>query len=65
MHPLPPADYDGAARHVEVPAGAYHLDLSAGSGGINIDGVQDDPESEDVIRLNVSSGGINLEGDDR
>lgn len=58
-------DVSSGGAQVEVPAGSYHLDLSAGSGGINIDGVQDDPESEDVIRLNVSSGGINLEGDDR
>ena len=58
-------DVSSGGAQVTVPAGAYHLDLSAGSGGINVDGVQDDPESEDVIRLNVSSGGINLEGDDR
>jgi hypothetical protein len=50
---------------VEVPAGAYRLELSADSGGVSVDGVQDDPDSEDVIRLSVSSGGISLEGDDR
>ena len=58
-------DVSSGGAEVEVPAGSYHLDLSAGSGGISVDGVQDDPDSPDLIRLNVSSGGIHLEGDDR
>ena len=58
-------DVSSGGAQVEVPAGAYRLELSAESGGVNVDGVQDDPDSEDVIRLSVSSGGINLEGDDR
>ncbi|MEY3211336.1 MAG: hypothetical protein RIT28_1817 [Pseudomonadota bacterium] len=57
-------DVSSGGAQVTVPAGAYRLELSADSGGVSVDGVQDDPESDDVIRLNVSSGGISLEGDD-
>lgn len=58
------AEVSSGGATVEVPAGAYRLDLTASSGGINVDGVEHDPESADLIRLNVSSGGITLEGDD-
>ena len=45
---------------VTVPRSNYRLLLSTGSGGINIDELEDDPTSEQVLEISTGSGGIQL-----
>lgn len=47
---------------LEVPSGSYAVVATAGSGGAEIEGIELDPNSQRSIRVDVGSGGIELNG---